>query len=277
LRVRRRENGDAAAYETGCADALKEKIAGKVVAAGLERLQRRIEHRLDFNKGASGRRGAALHGEPHALRLLPHAAAFHILDAQHEAVGFLAFFAQFDEAGDRHARRRKAQHWMRHERSLRCRDRKANRHRAHAKRHYEPNVMPAESYSPGNASNRKSNRRPACRLALRREVENDAEAIGDSKPREEPAPDDLFGGPLADFCREQELGMGAPRPTPDGRRPAKSTPGSPTRGSSTCGLTGGLPDCPRAPLRAPRAPKISVMLHGRRVSWRERACAQMQP
>ena len=84
---RRRNDLDGAAHEARSADALKVEVAGEIVAAGRERLQRRIEQRFDFDEGAGGRRHAALDREPHALRLLVHAAAVDAVDAQHKAVG----------------------------------------------------------------------------------------------------------------------------------------------------------------------------------------------
>jgi hypothetical protein len=78
LRRRRRDDFYDAADKTRCADALEEHIAREIVGAGFERLHRRVEHRLDFDVGARVQRHAALDREPQALRLLIHAAAFHI-------------------------------------------------------------------------------------------------------------------------------------------------------------------------------------------------------
>ena len=103
LRGRRSRHLDRAADEARRANALEVEITGKIVAAGRERLQWRIEQRLGLDKGARRRRHAAFDGEPHTRRLLVHAAAFHVLDTQHEAVGVLALLAQLDETGDCHA------------------------------------------------------------------------------------------------------------------------------------------------------------------------------
>jgi hypothetical protein len=55
--------------KTRRADFLKVQVARKVVAAGLERLQRRIERSLDLDERARRRRHAALDRQPYALRL----------------------------------------------------------------------------------------------------------------------------------------------------------------------------------------------------------------
>ena len=103
---------DRAADEAGGADLLEIKIAGEIVRARRQRLQRRIEHGFDFDKGARGRRQPALDREPHPLRLVVDAVAVDAIDAQHEAVGMLAFLTQLDKACDRHPRNRIVQHRM---------------------------------------------------------------------------------------------------------------------------------------------------------------------
>jgi hypothetical protein len=142
LRCRRRDDFYGAADETRGADALEEHIPREIVRAGFERLHRRIEHRLDFDVGTGVRRHAALHREPHALRLLVHAAAFHVIDAQHEAVGVLALFAQLDIAADGHAGGRITQYRMGDERSLDGRHGEAKSHRGKAERDDEGDDLP---------------------------------------------------------------------------------------------------------------------------------------
>jgi hypothetical protein len=103
LAVRRRDDLDGAVHETRRADALEIKIAGEVVAPGPQRLQRWIKLRLGLDKGAGRRRHAAANGEPHALRLPDNAVALDPRHPQHEAVGFLALLAQFDNTGEPNA------------------------------------------------------------------------------------------------------------------------------------------------------------------------------
>lgn len=104
---------------------LKKYIAREIVTAWLERLQRRIERGFDLNEGSRCRGRAALDRKPHALRRLLDAAAIDAVDTQHEAVGVLAFLAQFDKTGDGHAGGRKAQHRMLDQRGFQRRHGKA--------------------------------------------------------------------------------------------------------------------------------------------------------
>jgi hypothetical protein len=82
---------------------LEIKIAREVVAARPQRLQRRIKLCLRLDESAGRRRHAAADGKAHALRLVDNAVALDALEPQHEAVGLLAFVAQFDKARDRNA------------------------------------------------------------------------------------------------------------------------------------------------------------------------------
>ena len=101
-----------------------------------------------------------------------------VIDAQHEAVGVLALFAQLDKAGDGHARSRKAQHRMgRSSAVFTRRDGKANRPIARQRR--APRRRQRDA---GAAAPRRSRRRPPApiaahqaRFTLRREVKDDAE------------------------------------------------------------------------------------------------------
>jgi len=112
LRGGRGDYFHGATHEPGRADALEVKIARKIVAARLERLQRRLKRGFDFDKGTRRRRHAALNRQPHAPRHLIDAPAFDAIDAKDETVGMLALLAQLDKTGDRHAGCRKAQHRM---------------------------------------------------------------------------------------------------------------------------------------------------------------------
>src|SRR5215472_8901482 len=63
------------------APTLEVKIARKIVTAGLERLQRRLERGFDLDKGARRRRHVALDRQPHAPRRVIDAPAFEAIDA----------------------------------------------------------------------------------------------------------------------------------------------------------------------------------------------------
>ncbi len=47
---RRRDHFHRTAHKAGCADALEKQIAREIIAAGFERLQRRLERGFDFNE-----------------------------------------------------------------------------------------------------------------------------------------------------------------------------------------------------------------------------------
>jgi hypothetical protein len=99
----RRYDLHRAAHEAGGADALEIKVAGEIVAARPQRLQRRFKLGLDLDERARGRRHAAAYREAHTLGRLDYAVPLDAFDAHHEAVGFLALLAQSDEAGERDA------------------------------------------------------------------------------------------------------------------------------------------------------------------------------
>ncbi len=100
----------------GRADALEIKVAGEIVAARFERLQRWIEERPDRDEAARRRRRAALHCQPHALQFVVEPRPLDMVDAQHKAISVLALLAQLDIAGDSHARGGVTQHGMRDQR-----------------------------------------------------------------------------------------------------------------------------------------------------------------
>jgi hypothetical protein len=87
-------------HEARRTEALEIEVAGKIVAPWTERRQRRIELRLHLDEGTGRRRQTAANREPHTLRLVDDTVALDPLDAQHEAVGLLAFVTQLDKAGE---------------------------------------------------------------------------------------------------------------------------------------------------------------------------------
>src|SRR5205823_11260317 len=103
---------DLAADEAGGADALEIQVAREIVAAGLERRERRTEPRLELDELAHRRRRALAHGKANAPGRRIEPPAFDRLGADHDAIGALARFPHFDPAGDRRARHRMAQHRM---------------------------------------------------------------------------------------------------------------------------------------------------------------------
>jgi len=214
-RRRRRDDLDGAVHEAGRADALKIKVAGKVIAAGPQRLQRRVELRFDLDEGAGGRGHAAAHREPHAPRLPGDAAAVDPLDPQHEAVGLLALLAQLDETGERNAVGRIAQHRMVDQRGLQRGNGKAGGYGEEPKRHHEADWPPAQQHRGDGAGCPRSRGRPPGWFALGGKVEDDAGAEGDRKPRQQAARPDLGERPLANAFGDGELGA-PPRAAPCG-------------------------------------------------------------
>ena len=182
---------DGAVHETGRADALEIKVAGKVIAAGPQRLQRRIELRFHLDEGAGGRRRAAAHRQPHALRFPGDAVAVDPLDPQHEAVGLLALLAQLDETGERHAVGRIAQHRMIDQRGLQRGNGKAGGDGEKAEAEHEADRTPAQQHGGDGTGCRRSRRRPPGRFALGGEIKNDAGAESDREPRQQAARPDL--------------------------------------------------------------------------------------
>ena len=119
---RRLGDADRAEHKAGRADALEIEIAGEVVAAGTQRLERRIEPRAERHVGADRRRGALLHRDADALGLLLQPRAFERQRADDDAVGALALLADLDEARDRHVAGGPRQDRMRHLHGLQRRD-----------------------------------------------------------------------------------------------------------------------------------------------------------
>ena len=233
-------------HEAGCADALEIKVAGKVIAAGPQRLQRRIELRFHLDEGAGGRRRAAAHRQPHALRLPGDAVAVDPLDPQHEAVGLLALLAQLDETGERNAIGRIAQHRMIDQHGLQRGDGKAGGYGEEPKRHHEADWPPAQQHRGDGAGCPRSRCRPPGRFALGGEIEDDAGAEGDRKPRQQAARPDLGERPLANALGDGELGAASASRS----MPAPAPPTGQVR----------VPVCPRAhcarrPRPPPRAPQ----------------------
>ncbi len=68
-RVRRRSTADRAQHEAGRTDALEVHVAGKVIAAGPQRLQRRCQMRFEGDEAADRGRATFAHGDAHALGL----------------------------------------------------------------------------------------------------------------------------------------------------------------------------------------------------------------
>src|SRR5262249_8371942 len=99
-RMRRRRDLDLADRKSGCADALKIKVAGEVVAAWPQRREGRIEPRLHFDERTDGRRLTFAHRNPHPIGRLVEAAALEPLDLDDDPIGALALLARFDPTGN---------------------------------------------------------------------------------------------------------------------------------------------------------------------------------
>ncbi len=205
-RGRRRNHIDRAADKTGGADLLEIKIAGEIVGARRQRLQRRIEHRFDFDERARGWRQPALDREPDALRLVVDAVAVDAIDAQHEAVGVLALFTQFDKARDGHARGRIMQHRVLDHGGFHRRGGKAGGDGENKKADDQSGQMSAQQYRAGRADRGKRRRRPPCRLTLRGEIDDDAKAVGDREPWQQAIGGNFLRRPLPQLCGEGEIG-----------------------------------------------------------------------
>src|SRR5262249_62022297 len=78
---------DGAVRKPGRADALEVEVARKVVAAGAQRLERRIEARLDGDEAADRWRRPPRGREPHALGQFREAAAPDRLHLDEDALG----------------------------------------------------------------------------------------------------------------------------------------------------------------------------------------------
>src|SRR5262249_20778183 len=112
LRHRRRFDLDRTQCIAGRAEALEIHVAGKLVSAGAERLQRWRQMSLELDEAANRGRGSLAHGHAHALRPRRNARRLKALDADHDAVAALALFANFHETGNQRARYRMLQDWM---------------------------------------------------------------------------------------------------------------------------------------------------------------------
>ena len=155
---RRRHRFDRAQRITGRADALEIHVAREVVAAGPQRRQRRRQMRFELDKAADRRRGALAHRDADAVGHLRDAPAFDAMHADDDAVAALALLADFDKAGERHARGRELQHRMRDARGLERGGGKAGGDGGKAERERKTDGAPAR-----HKSNRDAGERGQCR------------------------------------------------------------------------------------------------------------------
>ena len=165
--------------------------------------------RLDFDEGARGRRQPALDREPHALRLVVDAVAVDAVDAQHEAIGVLAFFAQLDKARDRHPRNRIVQHRMFNHGRFHRGGGKTRGDGENKKADDESDQMPAQHYGADAADCCQCRRRPPGWLAIGGEIDDDAKTVGDREPRQQPIGGNFLGRPLPQLRLGSEV---RPRP-----------------------------------------------------------------
>ena len=112
---------------------------------------------------------------------------------------------------------------MRDKRGLDGRHGEADGHRGNAERDDEGDGMPPQQRRGGGADDRQADGRPQRRFALRREIKNNAEAVGDGKPREQPSGRNLLRRPLPDLRAVRRI-RNADRDPPAGRRGGADRP-----------------------------------------------------
>src|SRR5205823_13861359 len=91
------------------ADALEIEIAGAIIAAGLERRERRMKPRFQLHELADGGRRALAHREAHAAGRRVQAPALYLIDPDPHAIGAVARLPHLHPAPDRRIRPRMAQ------------------------------------------------------------------------------------------------------------------------------------------------------------------------
>jgi len=94
---------------------------------------------------------------------------------------------------------------MRDQRGLHRRHGETEGHCRQAKRHDEGKELPAQQHSASRADGGERYGRPPDRFALRREVKDDAGAVGDRKPRQKAAGGEFLRGPSAHLCLDDEF------------------------------------------------------------------------
>ena len=274
-RGRRRNHIDRAAHEAGGADLLEIKIAGEIVtspapaAAAADRACA-----LTSTKEPAGGAMPALDREPHPLRLVVDAVA---VDARRRAArsGRYAGFLRAVRRSRRSSRPRPqsaapdARSWRfspwRRQSPRRRRKQKAPTTKAAKCRR--------SSTALHSTSRGKRRRRPPRRLALRREVDDDAETVGDREPGQQAIRRPSLGRPIARNCvGRAKFGVAAVRqphagrvPTGQGQRPATYQPAH----QRACGSL----RCRHVPLRAPCALTHQRLMLARRAPDGEGACA----
>ena len=241
--------------EAGGADALKVQIAGKVVGAGPHRLQRRQEPRLQFDEAADRGRRALLHRQAHARQSRCAALAFHLGDAQHEAIGALALLVGLDKALDRRRIDRPCQDAMRDPRGFGPRHGEACRQ---CRDQCQSCKAAPTAYCEGGDD---EGRRICCcdpgdRFMLGCEVKRDAGTERDRNPRHQPA------APL----RQQVQRAAAPRTAPAKAAHQPPRRCGPAMQSRECAAA--VPLSPRDAARHRRPPRTAThatwaMLHER--------------
>ncbi len=155
--------------------------------------------RLKLDETADRGRGIFAHGKPHPLRPVSEPpVTFDALNTHGNAVAALALLADFDEAGQSHARRRVVQNRMGHDLGAQCSGRKAGRAGGKAERERKADGAPPRQNRGRGPSGRQGDGSPPRRFAIRGEIDDDAEAIGDRKPGHQPAWRDFGKRPFRD-------------------------------------------------------------------------------
>jgi len=134
--------------------------------------------RLELDETADRRRGILAHGEAHALRRIGEPpVAIDAMNAYRYAIAALPLLADFDEAGQRHARCREPQNRMRDDFGAQRGCRKAGGNGGKAECERKANRAPTRHDRTGAGRQHEGGRRPPRRLAIGCEVDDDAEAM----------------------------------------------------------------------------------------------------
>ena len=167
--------------------------------------------RLQLDEAADRRRRALAHRDAHAVGRFSRRAAFETMHADDDAVAALALLADFDKAGQRHARDRRLQHRMRDAYGLAASQWQSRRRwrqsRAPAakpiarRRATNAMTMPASASA---AAAHQAGSRSAVKYA------DDAEAEGDRQPGHQPPRRDFGDRPLRQQTAEPGGAVGQP-------------------------------------------------------------------
>jgi len=174
------------------AEALEIHVAGKLVSAGAEPLQRWRQMSLELDEAANRGRGSLAHGHAHALRPGRNARRLKALDADHDAVAALALFANFHETSNQRARYRMLQDWMPEAQCLQRRRGKSAGHRRQGDHDRKCDRAPTRQICHEHCENSQRHGGPPRWLPVGSEVADDAQAERNGDPGQQ-SPGRRFG------------------------------------------------------------------------------------